>query len=458
MKIDVNKIKDFIEQNVKDFGSIIQPGKHITDGEFFDLPYIVGYLQGRIRAALFFYLNGSYWLEGNFRKTDLIYPFCWRLEPSVINIFLGLRLVLNKASLKFGIFENFSYRLNRLNKLNKYYVSNNEISNIFSAFYREFEHIASKLDTLDTVEILEKKGNGILEENNYPLGDQQYLAPLFELQKFSERYFKNLLKGFYLHGSLSTMDYIPHWSDVDTFMIVSKETITSPEHLNELRKRTIQSHKYLYQIDPHQLHGHLLISEFDLDYYPQSYFPLILFDYSKSFFTENITIKFVLRNDESERLASFWNDAVYYFMVKAIQHKKGKSKLMLSNERKLFFHRLLTFPLFYLQAKGIHIYKKYSFNKAQPDFLDRDWEIIREVTSVMKNWGYYYKSNRYLKTIGNLNPKLYLLLINKYYDIKYLFIDGVFKDFQKHYGKWLLSALELSITGWNTVLQSKKHI
>lgn len=452
MKIDVNKVEDFIEQNVEEFASIIQPGEYIGDGKSFDLPYVVRYLQGRIRAALFFYLNGSYWLEGNFRKADLIYPFYRRLEPSVISIFLGLRPVLNKAFLKFGIFEDFSYRLNRLNK---YYVSNNEISNLFSAFYREFEHIASKLDT---IEILKKKGSGILEENDYPLENRQYLAPLFELQEFSERYFKDLLKGFYLHGSLSTMDYIPYWSDLDTFMIVSKETIMKPEYLLELRKRSIQSHKYLYQIDPHQLHGHLLISEFDLDYYPQIYFPLILFDYSQSFFTENITIKFILREYEFERLESFWNDAVYYFMVKAIQYKNGRRKLMLSNERKLFFHRLLTFPLFYLQARGIHIYKKYSFNKAQPDFLDKDWEVIREATSIMKNWEYCYKANRYLKTIGNLNPKLYLLLINKYYDIKYPFIDGMFKDFQKHYGKWLLSALELSITGWNTVLQSKKHI
>ena len=111
----------------------------------------------------------------------------------------------------------------------------------------------------------------------------------------------------------------------------------------------------------------------------------------------------------------------------------------------------MTFPLFYLQAKGIYAYKKYSFPRAMLDFSDYDWRIIQEISSIMNQWEYSYSPNKYLEMLGDINPKILFLLKNKYYDGKYQLVDGAFRDFYKNYDRWIVSALKLSVSGWNNV-------
>lgn len=442
MDIEISKVKNFIERQSREFARIIRPEQYIADCESLDLPLIVRYLQGRLRTILFFFVNESYWIGNDFGKTDLIYPLHDRVKPAIRHLFLDLKYIVNKLNANFKVFDEFTHKLDKLDDST---LTNREIAILIGTYYREFADIVPRLETTDS---FEKTAKWVLEEHGYPSEDREFLSPLFELQRYSVKYLRGLVRGFYLHGSLATMDYIPYWSDLDTFMIVSKTTILDPERLLELRRRSIQSHSYLYQVDPHQLHGHLLVSEFDLDYYPESFFPSLLLNYSRSFFPDNEPVKFNLRDCRSERLAALWNDAVYYFMHKAIQRTTGWRDIMQSRERKLFFHRLLTLPLFYLQAKGTHVYKKDSFELARQDFPNDDWAVIQEITSIMEGWRYCYRANRYLKAIGSINPKLFMLLLNKYYDMKYHFVDGIFKSFHENYNRWLSSALSLSITAW----------
>ena len=312
MSFEISAIKDFLEINSTKYSHILQPEKYLSRNANVDLPYIVKNMQVRMRSTLFFFLNGSYWLGNHFRIADLIYPLHDSVDPKVMNSLLSLKDTATKVRKQFGAFEEFEYNFNKIDKSN---FSNKVIASLFETFYREIEQI---VPGLNTTECIKKTANGIVREQDYPPENRSYLSPMFELKKYADRHFVEFLKGFYLHGSLATMDYIPYWSDLDTFMIVNKETLLNPPALLELRNRILQSHKYLYQIDPHQLHGHLLISEFDLDYYPQAFFPTILFDYAKSFFDDNTPCEYKLRDCNYENLASFWNDAVLYFVNKAI--------------------------------------------------------------------------------------------------------------------------------------------
>lgn len=444
----LSHLNAFIQKNHQEFASVIHPEKYISAGRSYSLPYAIRYLQSRMRAALFFFVNGSYWMEGNFWRASVFCPGEGRADPQAINILLGLRFLIEAVNRRFGVFEKLYFRLK---KLNRFSISNNEMTKLFATFYKEFDLISKRLTTTT---IVEKKSEGVLRDADYQANDRKFLMPLFDLQAYSNRYFKEFLKGFYLHGSLATMDYIPGWSDLDTFMIVRRDTILNPQELNELRKRALQSHKYLFQIDPYQLHGHLLISEFDLDYYSETYFPIVLWDYSKSFFYENPTVKFDLRDCRLEKIAVFWSDAVHYFVTKAIEFISKGRRLNWNREKKLFIHRLLTFPLFYLQAKGVHIYKKYSFAQAESEFSDEDWAVISAATSFMNRWKYDYQSGRYLKLLENSNPQIYLLALNLIHDVMYFFVNGELKEFQRQYDKWLGSALELCTKGWNTVTKN----
>jgi hypothetical protein len=446
--IDLDELKAFMVQNQKVFGSVLLPGKYIADGMDYDLPYAISYLQSRLRSALFFFVNGSYWLESNLWRTNFLFTTGGIADFHAKNILLGLSPVLSNVHTKFGVFGEL---LPRIERTSLFSMSHLKMAKIFSSFYSEFAEIIPRLKVVNESD---QKCRGVLHDKDYKLEDQRYLQPLFELQKYSNRYFRDLLKDFYVHGSLATMDYIRDWSDLDTLMILKKETVLNPQKLNELRKRTIQSHKYLFQIDPYQLHGHLLISEFDLNYYSQTYFPSVLLEYSKSFFGADATIKFAQRDCQLEKLAAFWSDAVCYFIVKAINYKSRGKGLRWNREKKLFIHRLLTFPLFYLQAKDIHVYKKHSFSRAEPDFRDEVWQVIRDATAFMNNWKCDCKDNRYFKAIGNFNSQLYLVYLNIINDTRYLFVDGRFEEFQRQYDKWLCSALLLCFEGWNNIIKN----
>ncbi|MDJ0818548.1 MAG: hypothetical protein QNJ58_20240 [Desulfobacterales bacterium] len=436
----------FVQRNQTKFKVLISPTRCVAEGMQYELSYAIRYLQSRMRAALFFFINGSYWLESNFWRAKSLLASGGRVDPHVENILKDILVVITDVHRRFGVFDELFHHLK---KVMPYSLSNSDAAGIISIFYREFEVLTANLK-IDSRCVA--KPFGLLNRCDYPPQDYAYLAPLFELQRYAQRHFKDFLTGFYLHGSLATMDYIPQWSDLDTLMIVSKQTIDNPQDLHELRKRAIRSHIYLYNIDPYQLHGHLLISEFDLAYYPQTFFPSVLLSYAKSFFRDVQAIEYSIRDSQGESVATFWSDAVYYFYHQAIKYKKSGRGLVWNREKKLFVHRLLTFPLFYLQTKGLHVYKRDSFDQAAADFGAEDWQIIKEATGFMNLWNSPAQGGLRLKSAEPLNSVIYLLLLNVYHDIRYLFVDKGFKAFRKQYARWLESALKLCSIGWNNVI------
>ena len=106
----------------------------------------------------------------------------------------------------------------------------------------------------------------------------------------TEYFSKNVswaFRSLYLHGSLSTMDYVKGVSDFDTFGILRKEVVCSSESLLKIRKDIQKIWSFLYKIDPLQHHGINLISEQDMNFYPQHFFPLNLLNFSTTLWTLN---------------------------------------------------------------------------------------------------------------------------------------------------------------------------
>jgi len=448
--LDKALIPEFVDLNLSEFSKYLQPRNYILENPSrVDREMLVRYLQNMVRAALVYFVNGCYWCA--FTGQDLLFPFYSKIGNRIKHIFLEIYPIIETASLRFNYFSEFYSKLKGVNR--RVFVSEEEIAELFSIFYREFESVlpALKFENEATNDICPE-----LKIEDYPVNELHYLKPLGALKTYAQNYLQEYLVGLYLHGSLSTMDYIPYWSDVDTLMILKKETIRAPKKLVELRRHAITSHKYFYQIDPHQFHGHLLISEFDFEYYPQTYFPLVLFKYSKSFFNNDQPLAFKLREYKSERIATFWSDAVSYFLHVGLRPKQYGKYSMANRDRKLFFHRLLTFPLFYLQAKEIHVYKKYSFEEAKVDFEDALWKIVETATEARNQWTYRHRANSFLSFIFSANPKLFLLSANKYYDFKYRFVDDAFSDFDVNYERWLSQAIDLSVVAWNKIVKAEK--
>ena len=399
---------------------------------------ILNHLQNTARTALFFFINGSFWFE------DRLSILSSDTNRSVINCIAEMKPYLITLNKKQGcFFKTTDFLLHHGIRL-----SINEAASFFAIFYDEFERITSQLKK-GTATVIQHAG--FFDHSLYPIEDSDYLLPLIELKEYAINNLKEHLSGFYLHGSLATRDYIRNWSDVDTLMIIKADTILSPEKLLLCRMHAIKSQKFFYLIDPFQLHGHLVISEFDMNYYPESYFPLALFDYALSFW-EDRPIRFQIRDSYNERVSAFWHDSVNYFLLNLKKFKKNKNRCSLSaREKKLFLHRIMTFPLFYLQAKGIYGYKKYSFEKAQADFNENSWKAVEAATNIMKCWSYTYEMNRALSFVANTDIEAYYWLITRYFNAREKLLDGPLSGIQVEYEKLLYSSASLAIEGWEKI-------
>ena len=131
---------------------------------------------------------------------------------------------------------------------------------------------------------------------------------------------------------------------------------------------------------------------------------------------------------------------------------------MTNFERKLFLHNIFSFPLYYLQARGVHVYKKYSFEIVRSSFPQKEWQAVEIATKIMNSWNYEFMINRSLWAIGNLNPKLYMKMLNKFYDSKWHKEIEPFVILDKYRGMLVKQMAKLGTHAWNSIISETKYI
>lgn len=206
---------------------------------------------------------------------------------------------------------------------------------------------------------------------------------ILELQKEVEDSLGPYLLGFYVHGSVSTLDYTD-FSDLDTALIVRKETVEDPQRLKEFAFNNILSSRHLCKYQYLHHHSHCVLAENDLVYYPQSFLPIELFKYSTTLFGIS-EIEFVLREAHLEQLSIAWQKAQNY----KIQFLDRPSRINNLWRLRYLIAILLTLPVFLLNVMGIYVYKGFSFEKARDYFSIQEWEGIDIATEIRENWHYY---------------------------------------------------------------------
>lgn len=193
-----------------------------------------------------------------------------------------------------------------------------------------------------------------------------------------EQSLKKYVHGFYLHGSFGNHDEIVDWSDLDTLLVVKQASIDNLMEFRRLYRRITEDH---FIVDPQQLHGPFIVTETDLRYYPESFFPLTLFKHAKSLFANDVKLTFCLRNDDIERKAVLWHQSIRYFRDLA----RNSDSLRLVKNYKLFLHRIFSIPIFFFQATGAHVFKKESFSRFT-DIFPVATMIFEQATEVMYRW------------------------------------------------------------------------
>ncbi len=195
-------------------------------------------LQNLLHNLLSLYLNGAR-LKG---KVGI------ELTNNV-NRFISQKYIWNRNSVKIILSEGYKILQDEINRFDK---SSRKLN---LHFLQSFKTWKEKV-----------KDNDILE----PI-----LNMAADIEKHTDLF---LFAGF--HGSLSTFDYEKNFSDLDTIFVFKKDVLYNPKLLLEAKKAISKLVKYLYQICILQHHFHFIITEIDLDFYPNNYFPSVLFNHT----------------------------------------------------------------------------------------------------------------------------------------------------------------------------------
>ena len=341
----------------------------MSKGKEADAANAISFVQYELKEILSSFVNGGFSAGGY-----ALYPALKGVSKHLAERLGSLLSFIKKNEESI----NFRNSLEKYENISKGLNNEKNFAKLLSELYRDFDK---------NKPAAKKKAVGIkpnvLDDNDYK---SDYLKPVLKLKEFSGLRLREYIAGAYVHGSLATLDYIVGWSDFDTLVVVSRHAIADFKRLLELRDLFYASRKFLCEIDPLQHHGHMVFTEYDMDYYCQTFFPLVLFRYSKSLLGPK-KLEFELRDCTNENIAKFNWFADYFKSL------NGNSK-MGSYNAKFLLHAVTLFPTLYLQAKNIHVYKKFSFGIARKDFKPKEWDVIDYVSSLRLNW----------KSRSNLNP------------------------------------------------------
>jgi hypothetical protein len=206
---------------------------------------------------------------------------------------------------------------------------------------------------------------------------EAYLHPVVGFGEFAARRLAPYLELALLHGSLATLDYVQGFSDFDTFLIVKRDVVVEHDRLLEFRQPLYNSRQFLLALDPWQHHSHVLITAIDLAFYPQTYFPLVLFKKANSVFTSNVALfSFALRDCTFEEKVQF-------------SRKIDRLRSIASGQRRLagwydwkhFLADVFLTPSFYLQLAGQYLDKPASLAICREIFKDH-WGIVEKMSRV----------------------------------------------------------------------------
>jgi len=182
---------------------------------------------------------------------------------------------------------------------------------------------------------------------------------------------------YFVHGSYASLD-TSGYSDLDTLVILKAEVVSDVKRLMLAASDLRSALKNLYRTDPLQHHGHFVIAEQDLWAYPETFFPLVLFEHAVSLRDDRqgATLEVTPRDCRLETHAAVWG-ICYEIRKRFLQSRPPRSAF----EKKLFLSWLMLLPAMYLQAKGQACYKRDSFGLARGDFDGAVWQASVEMAS-----------------------------------------------------------------------------
>ncbi len=248
------------------------------------------------------------------------------------------------------------------------------------------------------------------------------------------------LVGSYVHGSLGSMDY-NDYSDIDMLVIVSSDSCKRSADLLKIREAIGDVNRQVFHYDPLQHHGIFVLSEIDLNYYPEAFLPLSVFLNSRVF-SGNNELDIKLRDSSFDAVRGY---SLTNMMLKGCS--RDRKRLTNMDRIKRFNSNLLLLPSLYLETKGVFSYKRESFELIK-EYVSVDSQyaltIGSEVRDKWNNRGFNFKFERFLIKLDIIPQylvrgfcsrtvdKLYYLWIDKLYDEEFWYsLDSLLMEMEE---------------------------
>lgn len=265
---------------------------------------------------------------------------------------------------------------------------------------------------------------------------------ILKFNEFSSSSFTPFVSTVFIHGSCSDLT-LTQFSDLDTFLIIKKDTILEIDKLIAFKKIWTKSLKFLYKFDGLQHHNHMIATDFDLDSFLYHWLPPQVINNSTIIVgNKNFSIKIVQSNyfllyNFYQLLQRFRDPNIYNKIYNRYSFKNDISVLSI-------------LPVLFIQNLGINETKKNSFHN---EYLDKvnGVTFFRKITELRASWRVPLITKFLLSTLYNKYLRIIILkyFMNKKINSNYLINSRLEKDF--------LFKL-LKITNEMSVIISKKQI
>lgn len=323
-----------------------------------------------VQESLFKALN--YFLYGSFNSANL--PEL----PNSVLLSVAPLLNLNKHLVKLN--PSLRYEFSFLNNIP--YVKEKEYAKALSQSYVIWEDILTQFKgDLETKEIpsSHKYEDWLVKGGASDRYRAVHLLRDYLLREGAFNFFLRCL----IHGSVATLDDVMGFSDLDTAFIIRSSVVKDFRKLVKVRHMASHILSFTYFFDPFMHHGPYYIVETDLNFYPEAYFPLVLFAYGVELVDDHthVTVKARPSLEVTDVLIKGFEN---FFR----ERFKTSSSIKNSFDLEWVLSSVMLLPVLYLQRKtGVFRYKREALALAERDFTPEEWEPVKLSTFIRANIG-----------------------------------------------------------------------